>query len=262
MPRHWYDRHAIGSEFCDDERQMHKAIVADRKPYFMRYIYPTLAKEYNKYIKAISRNAVLRFGVTIEDLETKPSIELTDEQLEFLSKCRYYMPVGTGDCTMNRICRRIEREYDGVLSKKKQEDPFDYSVLKGDSDYSAKHMRAIRKLMQEYDKIVQGRVVEASQVRIKKEDRLAQACRLDAYFAEECSKICPNKEELCEILLDLCYSKEKTKQFAWRMCGDDIVNNLLKKNGMIQFPTKDEDGSIVWLSNRYSVASVEADVVE
>lgn len=262
MPRYWYDRHAIGGDMTDAEKKFLRAVVADRKPYFMRYIYPALSKEYTTYIKATNKNAMRRFRLSIDELLATPSGELTDQQFEFLQRYRYYMPVGTGDCTMNRICRRIEREFDGILSKKREDVQFDYTILKGDSDYSASHMRAIKKLMEEYDKIVRERVVASERSRVKKEDRIANAQLLDDIFREACAASCPNREELCEILIDLCYSKEKSKQFVWRMCGDDIVRKLIKKNKMIQFPVKDESGSVTWASNTYSISSVSTDVVE
>lgn len=262
MPRFWYDRHAIGGDMTEENKKFLRSIVADRKPYFMRYIYPSLSKEYTKYIRDTNKNAMRRFRMSVDELMSMPSKDLTDQQLEFLQRYRYYMPVGTGDCTMNRICRRVEREYDKVLSKKRDEVPFDYTILRGDSDYSVSHMRAIKKLMDEYDKIVRDRVITAERTRVKKEDRIANAQLLDDIFREACASACPNKEELCEILIDLCYTKEKSKQFVWRMCGDDIVKKLMKKNKSIQFPTKSDGGDIEWMSESFEVASVQVDVVE
>ena len=44
--------------------------------------------------------------------------------------------------------------------------------------------------------------------------------------------ICPNEEELCNIVVDMCYKDMKnSKHFAWAMCGGQIVKNLLDKNG-------------------------------
>ena len=41
---------------------------------------------------------------------------------------------------------------------------------------------------------------------------------------------CPNEVELCDIVLDICYRKEGSKQFAWDVSGDQIVRNLLNKH--------------------------------
>ena len=55
------------------------------------------------------------------------------------------------------------------------------------------------------------------------------------YFRSRCLELCSNEEELCNIVLDLCYQTEHSKQFAWDICGDVIIKNLLKKNDNIIF---------------------------
>ena len=51
MPRDWHDKHAVNKIESTAQRDFFRSIVASRKPYFMRYIYPSLMKEYNTYIK-------------------------------------------------------------------------------------------------------------------------------------------------------------------------------------------------------------------
>ena len=262
MPRSWYDRHAIGGDLTPHEKEVFKHIVADRKPYFMRYIYPSLSKQYTAYVRSSNKNAMRQFGLSIDEMMQMQNKDLTDQQSDFLDKFRKYMPVGMGDCTMNRICRRIEAEFDGVLRRKREEIPFDYTILKTGADYSSSHLYAVKKLMAEYDKAVKEKTVESALTRDANDERGKWMDRLDAWFCELSAVACPDKEELCEILVDLCYGKEKTKVFLWRMCKDDIVKRLLDRNGTIQFPTKDENGSIMWKSDRYSVASVEMGVEE
>ncbi len=52
-------------------------------------------------------------------------------------------------------------------------------------------------------------------------------------FKASCEKICPDEKELCDIIIDLCYSSEKSKQFAWDVCSKTILHNLLEKNNYI-----------------------------
>ena len=60
-------------------------------------------------------------------------------------------------------------------------------------------------------------------------------------FGSACESICPNALELCEILLDMCYTTNKSKQFVWDVCGDTIIQNLLiKNNNTIHFPVLTE----------------------
>ena len=58
-----------------------------------------------------------------------------------------------------------------------------------------------------------------------------------------CPPVCSNRFVLCDIVLDICYKKSSTKRFAWEMCGDEIIQNLLDKhNGVISYPTVDPAG--------------------
>ena len=49
-------------------------------------------------------------------------------------------------------------------------------------------------------------------------------------FIEKAYLICSNKYELCNIILDICYKNNLSKQFAWDICGDVFIENLLNKN--------------------------------
>ncbi len=51
MPREWHDRHSVNLIEDTDTRRFYLKLVADKKPYFMRLIYPALMKQYNTYIK-------------------------------------------------------------------------------------------------------------------------------------------------------------------------------------------------------------------
>lgn len=262
MPRYWYDRHAISSDLPEDEQRMLRQIVADRKPYFMRYIYPALSRQYNTYVKAANKNALREFGLSIDEMLNMRNIDLSDAQNEFLHRYRKYMPVGTNDCTMNRICRRIEAEFDHCMASRRKDHMFDYRILKANTDYSASHFDAVRNLMYEYNDAVQKLSITSNCDRLNDEEKHEKIKLMDQQFMEKCAKVCPDDEELCDIVLDLCYTKDKTKQFAWKMCGGIIVQNLIKRYRKITFPVKDEEGDIVWKSEKFSIASVAAGVVE
>ena len=55
MPKYWYNRSSNSVEEVpnEKERRFNLRILADKKPYFMRYIYPNLMSQYRNYIKRI-----------------------------------------------------------------------------------------------------------------------------------------------------------------------------------------------------------------
>ena len=71
-------------------------------------------------------------------------------------------------------------------------------------------------------------------------------------YQEKCIETCTDELELCDILLDLCYKKEKSKRFAWDICGDTIIENLLKLNNWeINYYVLDNDGEIEYCGKKY-----------
>lgn len=260
MPKSWHDRHSISGIEDDNERSFYRSIVADKKPYFMRYIYPQLMKQYNTYINNTNKNSLREFGITIDELSSIPEEDRTERQSEFLTYYNRRMPVGTSDCVMNRICRRIEQEFDGFISKKAPDEPFDYRFMRFECDYSAAQFYQIKRLYEEYNSRMSEYSILADYERNDECSISSKIMELNYEFSSECAKVCANRDALCNIVLDLCYKRSATKKFAWSMCGSDIVRNLLaQNNGIASFPElarKGEEADFRFGSNGFIVSSV------
>lgn len=256
MPRSWYDRHTVNKMEDVEERELYRRIVADKKPYFMRYIYPSLMKQYNTYIKNTDRNALREFQMTVDELYKIPIGETTERQREFLRYYKYRMPVGTNDCVMNKICRRFEDEFDGHIGKHNLAVKFDYTIMRNNSDYTPNQYKAIKKLYEDYNKRLVSYSIFADYERVDECDSYAALVMMNDEFKKECSKVCPNEEVLCNVILDICYTKSSTKRFAWSMCGAEIIHNILKKNDYkISFPVIDKNGILEFGGNKFTVKS-------
>ena len=261
MPREWHDRHEANRLEDTKMRELYKRIVADRKPYFMRYIYPALMKQYNTYMKNTDRNALREFGESTAELERKPCELLTDRQAEFLRRYRMMMPVGVSDCVMNRICRRIEKEFDGYVRRQSASNSFDYRIMMSGAEYTPRQYTAVRQLYEDYTKKIAGYTIFANYERVDECDAYAMITDMDREFRRECAIACPDERALCNIVLDLCYRKKTTKRFAWNMCGETIIQNLLDANDQtIRFPTEDENGEIQYGGERFTVQTKRIEV--
>lgn len=254
MPREWHDRHSVNTIEDAETKRYYLSLVADKKPYFMRIIYPALMKQYNTYIKNTNKNAMREFGLTISELKDIPVDKQTDRQKDFL---RYYhsrMPVSNNNCVMNKICRRFEAEFDGYVGRHNAETEFDYTIMKSGAEYSRSQYNAILKLYEGYNKRLSNYVVFATCERVDEYDTFSRLMEMRAEFEQECARVCPNRFTLCDIVLDICYKKSSTKRFAWEMCGNEIIQNLLSRNdGVISYPTLEPDGDIYFGGNRFSV---------
>ena len=87
-----------------------------------------------------------------------------------------------------------------------------------------------------------------------KEERDVFVSQLTEEFSNACSVACPNTEALTNILIDICYTSNKNKSFAWAIAGEQIFNNVLKNNGnTITYPIKDENGDIEFCGKKFSL---------
>lgn len=224
----------------------------------MRLIYPALMKQYNTYIKNTNKNAMREFQMTVDELLEIPPSELSDRQKDFLRYYRSRMPVGTNDCVMNRICRRFESEFDGYLGRHNADVEFDYTVMKSGAEYSKSQYNAIVKLYESYNKRLRSYAVFANYERVDEYDTFSRMLEMKNEFVQECTRVCQNRFALCDIVLDICYQRSSTKRFAWEMCGDEIIENLLaRNNGMISYPTLDGNGDIRFGGNKFLMKTQE-----
>lgn len=254
MPKEWYDRNSNRSSDIEDEdrRQFNLRILADKKPYFMRYIYPTMMRQYNTYIFNTEKKAIREFRLSVSELLAKKEEERTAEENEFV---RYYyakMPVGIHNCVMNRICRRFEEEFDGYIARNNTSSLFDYTIMKSGQDYTQTQRDAVMRLYLAYNRRVQDYMQYVKKERVDEDECANQRMIMISEFKSECQAVCSNKQQLCDILLDICYQKEGSKQFVWDLASEEIIENLLIHNNYeIAYPIRDEDGDVVFGGDRF-----------
>ena len=256
IPKEWYDSSVnkikidkdgviIDNQDTIDIKLFNQTIIANKKPYFMNYIYPSDMAVYKKYIQNSNKKCYMQFGISIENLINKEN--KTEEENLFLNYYHKQIPSSMNDCVMNRICKLIEKTFDNYINNTKEIYPeFDYNILKSQNiEYDKSTYKKIYKLYEEYSLAIQDYMQLSRKNRYDSEEITIQKNILKQEFKKKCLMVCCNKYELCNILVDICYSNNKSKQFAWDICSDVITENLLKLNdNMITYLLKDKNGDI------------------
>lgn len=268
MPRSWHDYHAndLPKEHTDRDvkrREFNLSILAEKKPYFMRYIYPDAKKEYESFIKRSNAKCKMAFAMSVDDILSIDCEELDDDMAEFVKYYRSKMPLSSLDGVMNRVCRRIE-ELLGVKFKREVVNrDFDASILKSGNTYSTMQYRAAKALCKQYV----SKLAEFS--RKRRNERITDVVRMfeqnrasDIHlFQSACLEVCSNANQLCDIIVDICYSREGTKRFAWDMCQDEMIRNLIRDSGsVVRMIIRDDGGDIILGGKRYREDLVEVTV--
>ena len=264
MPEEWYSRRSnvIRDEDSDEtiqKKNFDMSIVADRKPYFMIYVYPHLKKEYDTYTKNADFKSTVMFGMHLEELASKQT--LTKDEKEFIDYYKALMPVGINPCVVNRISWIFQNEFNGYLKRINSASSFDYNILKSDTEYSQKNYNEIKRLFKEYLARVDEFRKKSAVERI--DDAQSERRNLVEIFKKECELICTNEDELCNIVLDICYKSESSKQFAWDICGNIFIKNLLKRNNYsLSYPEINNDGEFNYMGYWFTMVNVIIDKEE
>lgn len=261
MPKTWYDKHAARKIESAKKRDLYLRILADKKPYFMRYIYPDLARQYRKFQQIAMERALLHFGKRADEILSMRAEDMTDEELDYVHYYRVVQPVGDAPCVLNKICKIFEDSFDGGLKKFFKPGGFDPKILKSGVSYTKSQETSIRKLYDEYTDRLRTHAKWYNMIRADKNDVAMQTELMRQSFRSACAIAVPDPEALCDIMIDLCYKKSATKQFVWDMCADQIVKNLLRHGNVLQVPVPDNDGDIVFAGERFSEIEYREDDV-
>ena len=203
----------------------------------------------------------MRFGSTLNNLIKKEHKK--NDEVNFVEHYYLKMPVNTYPSLMNKICYAVEKETEGISKQNSVE--FDYTILKNTNiEYTKLNYDKIKEIHNHYKKETQRYFSE-----VNNEDRHDGLTKSDARkmfvqrFKAKAEKSCSNKDELCNIVLDLCYTTNESKQFAWDVCGDTIIKNLLVKNNYkIKYPELNKNGEIEFGGLRFSMKEATIDKEE
>jgi hypothetical protein len=257
VPKHWYSYTDLKIKNNDTEevkewKTQQLKLASYKKPYFFIYNYKHVMNKYNQYIKNSNTNALIRFGLTLEELKQKE--DKTQDEIDFLSYFELLMPVFKHKSTMNRICWALEYKFKDLKLNVKSDENFDISILKSeDNKYTKLIQQEIKDLYSEYKLCVKQYMVTSKE--LKAQEKRQQRFVFINKYKQKAYEICSNKYILCNALVDTCYKSTDSKQFVWDICGDVILENLLKKsNNTMNYPiTTDIDSEFIWNGNGYKM---------
>lgn len=258
-PAHWINRSANVVNDGDSEdvikTKLFNQKLVTKKPYFFIYNYDYVYKDYMKYIKNVDANSVLRFGKSLDTLLR--SKNLSEDEEKFVKDYYEYMPVDCSPGTINRICWKIENEFKTIDVL--PDANFDYHILTSNTPYNSDDFDAVKKLYKQYIQISR----EINKTYATKNDNTSLDDMMeDLYLAkeriyEQCLAACNNEKALTNILLELCYNSGGSKYVVWDLCGEQIIQNLLEKNNYkYVFPSKYQNGNIIFDGEKFSLKEV------
>lgn len=238
MPNYWFSLKS-----CEDD--FNRSICVHKKPYFMIYVYDDYRIKYKKYIDDCNKKCRRKYNLSIEELYNLEN--KTEDQIEFLYWYEEKFPFGMSDCSMNKICRYVESQFEGYKTQLKKNSEFDYNILKVKRRCTEEHRKLLLELCNEYVKMINtykrnksknnDRYEVTTNIYVKEEKLTDKRVSMQKYFYNKAKEICPNDDERLNIILDMCYLYKNNKQFCWDCIGDLICKRLEELNGEIKSDT-------------------------
>lgn len=250
--------HESDDEKEKERKEFYQTLVCDKKPYFFIYIYDTLKKEYNKVYKNENRRCLKMFGKSLDEILANPCSE---EE----SKAKFYYEmvrnVDMSPSVMNKIAWYVEQEFKNFkLSNMGVEDCV--ASLKTDKPYKKSAYKKIANLYDEYLSIMRKSSASFKMRKSVGSEKVSERDLQLRLFKNKLYLICPNEEDLCNILLDICYeNSQRSKYLAWQICGEQIINNLLEKNNrIVSYPVMvEEDGDFIYKGYSFKIFTKEVE---
>ena len=240
--------------------------MVDKKPYFFRYKYNTLNKEYNEYIKKTKEDCEIRFCISFDELLQIPDEDLTDEQREFIRLYKKYLPIVDSNCVMNRVCKYIESIDFHIKQRVRSSQDFDYRILLTENFAPNKAL---------YSQICEEMFDTINSWEVKKKNQEKRVCRPSnsdkyenknkfdkdneyALLKQRLEGICSNEEMLANHLVYLFYVDKPSynKNILWALVGRQIYEIVKAKTSSFYFPKKNPNGSLEFLYEKYSIERI------
>lgn len=240
MPKEWYQYGAnvIKPEDSDEiqaKKQFNQTICANKKPYFFMYNYDAERINYQKFIEEANSKSIGLYGYSFEDMLKMD--DLSEDAEKFVKYCTIKCPIDMSPSTMNRICWKIESEFSGNFLC--DDVDFDYRIYKSGNEVKRTSYFEIKSLCEHY--LMDLKNLNSRKINNEEERKilLVDKDRLLEVLIEDITSICPNQETLCDILLDICYTGKMSKSVVWDVCGNQIIENMLKKHdNVLTYPEK------------------------
>jgi len=243
MPESWtrYDRGLP---------DMFKKIIADKRPYFTRYLYDSYNKKFREEVDSYNKHCWNRFGKSFDEV-LRSETRTQDEERVIKNYYKYSFFLFSNS-PMNRICWYMEKEIQSIdEDTRKNSSEFSYEKIYSKSGFTPneERLRMIEVLFEKYvsaKKALRG--VSHTNILRKDINYIIGQTNGDAY-----EKITSNARELGNLAVYLMANNSRARTFAWDVFGQEIAGNLMERHGrQIDVLVKNYYGDVDFMFEKFS----------
>lgn len=261
FPQHWTNwtnPDKPNEIFTKEEIELNNKILIEKRPYFMKYLYPTYRAKYKNHYDSYDYVCNRQYGISMSELLGLEN--RTEEQQKLVDNYNKYNPLLETDCVMNNICRYMEKEIKEVkINATKASPDYIYNVLFN------KNIPITQEQIDEMEKIYKKYKKSKSSTNNVKNDSLETQEEIDYPTDSDLSYlnmdyISDDIQVLANLAVYVNYHlyPKSPKNFCWDLFGKGIILNLYdNSNHKFTIPLVDENGDIEYMNKRYKNKEVK-----
>jgi hypothetical protein len=257
FPENWTKWTRITDDMTPEEKEIaefNNKLLVDKRPYFMRYLYPNYNKDYLQLRATYDNYCVCKFGYDFDAMKNKP--EHSEYEQRILQGYNRFVPLLDSDCVMNKICHYMEDKCTDIKSTIRNTKRFDSNLLKdADIPIDIVKLDKMYDLYREYARGRKNHHTTSSANRFEGQSQTEFVRYIERKSFDISSDIC----ELANLAVHVCYDlyPGSSKDFVWRVFGDGLIENIRKNSsGVCAVPMLDADGEMEFMGKRYGMKDV------
>lgn len=244
IPKYWTKWQKISDEDSEETKKLkrlHQKTIADKRPYFFRYLYPDYEKQYKQRIANYDNYCWAEFGRGIFDI-----INASDKSKEeqYISD-RYYRfaPLLESDSVMNNVCRYMESEVK-ELKRNHRLQSYDFKKLfYNSSEFQDKNRKLLKNVFEKYQQYKKSINYHTSSSGFKE---------MMEWLREQIDGLIDTSDEV------VYWGSDFGASFLLDVFPTDLLSVLKEHaDNKVMIPLKSNDGYIKYMGSTYEIEKIE-----
>jgi len=259
IPSYWHRKQNIeenDTEEIKEQKYFNNSLLANKKPYFFIWLYPSLKKEYMQYCKSFNSISLKKLGCTIKDLLYKEN--KSKQELELYYQYQKYNPVIESNCSMNILCREFEKLENSIKFSLKNTTILEQFADRNiDFDNKEKVLQKVYTLVKEYKTHKKlkylDNVFEEDETTLFNQIYYRQKEFIKTNYQRELYKMFSCTRDLFDVLCMMCDKYNMNYDVIWEIMQDDIVELIPKDNPTV---VVEDSNGIEYLGRNLSLEAI------
>lgn len=258
FPEHWtkwQNSDKPNDKFTKEEIEFNNKLLIEKRPYFMKYLYPKYKSQYNEYNKRYNYLCYMTFGISLEELLKINN--KTEEQENMVNNYYKFNPFLETDCPMNNICRYMEKEVKEIkINAKKKTPSYVFDILFNKNiDITETQIRQMENVYKKYKKSKSNSCTTGEL--ILKDDLHSITNDMDMFKFDYISDDIQRLANLA-VYVNYYLYPSSSKNFCWDLFSEGILLNIYDNSPHnFKIPLLDENGDIEYMGKKYKNKGVD-----